>query len=210
MSAPPEKSIPAPVPPHLARYRTPVHIFHEDNLLADAAELEEGLKSSLPEASFYYSTKTNSLLPLLRALVARGWGLEAVAPKDLQNAAKAGASGDRILLNGAAWTREGLEAALFEQGIRNVTLDSVCMAELLGSVLRARPGTRLRVGIRLHDGNSHFGFPVSRESFERAWSFLPRGSVESVGFHIHVNPVGSIRELHELASDFRNRAKRVN
>lgn len=210
MSAPTEKSTLAPVPAHLARYRTPVHVFHEDNLLADAAELEEGLKSSLPGAALYYSTKTNSLLPLLRALVARGWGLEVVAPKDRKQAVAAGCGGDKVLLNGAAWTREGLEEALFTDGIRNVTLDSECMAELLGSVLRSKPGVRLNVALRLHDGNSHFGFPASRESFERAWGFLPRGSVESVGFHIHVNPAGSIRSLDELSADFRARAKRVN
>lgn len=212
MSVTTDKSIPpTPIPAHLAAYPTPVHVYYEDNLLADATELEEGLKSSLPEAALYYSTKTNSLLPLLKALVAKGWGLEVVGPRDRAQAVAAGVSGDHLLLNGPAWSRAGLEEAIFEQGIRNVTVDSECMAELLGTVLKSRPNPpKLHVALRIHDGNSHFGFHPHRDHFERAWNYLPRECIASLGFHIHSNPGGSIRTLDDLTADFRHRAQRVN
>lgn len=211
MSTLAEKSSPTPVPAHLAAYPTPLHVYYEENLLADATELEEGLKSTLPESRLYYSTKTNSLLPILKALLGRGWGLEVVGPKDRSLALQAGAAGDRMLLNGPAWSRRDLEQAIFEQGIRSLTLDSECMAELLGAVLKSRPDSpKLRIALRIHDGNSHFGFHPHREHFERAWNSIPRNCIENIGFHIHSNPGGSIHNLQELTADFRHRAQRIN
>ncbi len=211
MSVMTDKSPPQPpIPGHLANYPTPLHIFYESYLLADAGELEEGLKSTLPGTELYYSTKTNSLLPLLQALVKKGWGLEVVGPKDRAQAAKAGVSGSKTLLNGPAWTKASLEEAI-ERGVKNLTIDSDSMAELLGSVLSSFPiKPKLHIALRLHDGNSHFGFHPSKEHFERALNFLPLDSIASIGFHIHCNPVGSIRSLQELASDFKDRAKKIN
>ncbi len=211
MSPTPEKSSLPPLPAHAASYKTPLHIFFEDNLLADASALESGLQSTLPAARFYYSTKTNALPPLLQALLKKGWGLEVVGPKDRDAAISAGAEGGELLLNGPAWSKEGLEEAIFEQGIRNLTLDSICMAELLGSLLGfGKLPYKLRIGIRVHDGNSHFGIHPTQKNLEEILNFLPKRHIESIGFHIHTNPSGSIGNLEEVELDFRQRARRIN
>lgn len=212
MSVMQDKSLPpTPVPGHLANYPTPLHVYYEKYLLADAGELETGLKSTLPGCELYYSTKTNSLPPLLKALAQRGWGLEAVGPKDRAAAVECGVNGEKILLNGAAWNRAALEEAIFKHGVRNITVDSESMAELLGSVLKARADIpKMNVALRLSDGDSHFGFHPSRENFARAWNLLPKEAIASLGFQIHRNPSGSVNQLSDLTADFRFRAQRVN
>jgi len=212
MSITPDKStLEASIPGHLAKYPTPLHIYYEKYLVADARALEEGLKSTLPNAELFYSTKTNSLLPILKALLLTGWGLEVVGPQDHARALEAGLTGEKTLLGGPAWTKPSLEAALFKHGVKSLIIDSHSMAELLGSVLKSNEKIpKLHIALRLHEGESHFGFHLSRENFERAWNFLPKEAIASLGFHIHRNPPGSTRNLEEVSSDFRFRAKQVN
>lgn len=193
------------LPAHLAKYPTPFHVYYENRLKEDAEALKRGLTIALPQARLFYSTKTNSLLPLLRCLLRMGWGLETVCAGDRRQASLAGARGDQILLNGAAWTRSELEDALVGQRVQRITVDSLEMARLLGSVLRDHRGNlpSVTVGFRVHDGNSHFGF--SRE--EELRIAVQEVGAEKIGLHLHVNPAGSVTSAAEVAEDFRARAR---
>ncbi|MGZ3734907.1 MAG: hypothetical protein ACXVC0_08105, partial [Bdellovibrionota bacterium] len=75
-----------PVPGFLAAVPTPFHVYNEAAALEDAISLQEGLFSGLRGVELFYSVKTNPLLPLLRALLARGWGLEVVGSENLAQA----------------------------------------------------------------------------------------------------------------------------
>ncbi|HEY8278132.1 MAG TPA: hypothetical protein VIH99_00825 [Bdellovibrionota bacterium] len=196
-----------PVPGYLANCPTPLHIFYESLALEDARELKTGLFSGLPRAELYYSVKTNPLPPLLKCLVADGWGLEVVGSSNMAAAEQSAATADRLVLNGAAWRRRDLEAAIFEKGITNLTLDSEAMASLLAAVLSSAKSRaiKLNVALRLHDGASHFGFPLEQESLRRALFLLPKERIASLGLHIHRNPAGSARGISDIASDFRQR-----
>lgn len=201
----------APLPSHLAKYPTPFHVFHEALLLEDAKALKEGILSALPGAEFYYSAKTNSLLALLRCLLGEKWNIETVCPADRRQALLAGAKGAQLMLNGAAWTKDELEDALFGQRIQHLTIDSLPMAELLGATLKENPGkaSGLRLALRIHDGNSHFGFHPDPATFLQALSAIPAVAVKSIGLHLHSNPSASIRSLAETAADFTARTEKL-
>jgi diaminopimelate decarboxylase len=200
----------ATLPAYLAKYPTPFHLYYENRLAEDASALERGLRESLPNLALYYSTKTNALLPILRFLLAQGWGLEVVGPADAKAAALAGAAGDRLLLGGGAWSRDQIEHALFQQKIARLTIDSLSMAKLLGEILQSNSKkVALDIAFRLHDGNSHFGFPLDQETLREAWAFFPNESVRSLGLHLHSNPEGSIRSLEALCADFRLRSQKI-
>jgi diaminopimelate decarboxylase len=199
-----------PVPDFLAKYPTPLHIFWESLALEDARELKKGLFSGLSTPELYYSVKTNPLIPLLRALLAEGWGMEAVGEENLRAARAAGTPADKILFNGAAWSRPELERAIFELGVTSFTVDSQPMAELLATVLRSRPAPRaLDVALRLHDGNSHFGFPAHVHALRRALETFPADGIQAFGLQVHRNPAGSPASAAAIAEDFRERCFRV-
>jgi diaminopimelate decarboxylase len=183
-------------------------VFHADRLREDALAVKAGLGAKLPRVKLHYSTKTNSLLAVLKTVLDSGWGLEAVTPGDRRQASLAGARGDQIILNGAAWNRPGLEDALLDQGIRHVTIDSLPMAELLAGVLRDHPGKikNLKAALRIHDGNSHFGVPAQPEALAKALGPISATDIAEFGLHLHVNPAGSAASVQEIASDFRRRA----
>lgn len=195
-----------PVPDHLAKYATPLHVYREDLALADAAELRDGLLKYLPRAELYYSVKTNPLTPLLRALTAQGWGLEVVGGENVRAARESGCPGERWLFNGAAWDRDELGTAVYKHGVRRFTVDSLPMAELLGAVI-AQSKEIFEVAFRVHDGDSHFGLTPDAELIKATARAFPKQTV--FGLHIHVNPHGSAPDAQEIANDFRARARKL-
>jgi diaminopimelate decarboxylase len=187
---------------------TPFHLYSESRALEDAKDLAAGLRHFLPNLELYYSTKTNALIPLLKAFLSQGWGLEVVCPGDRRAAASAGAVGKQLLLNGPAWPQVELEEALFAQEVAQITLDSLSAAEQLGRALKCNSRTRtpLRVALRIHEGHSHFGLPASLEIIRQAIACVPKSQVATWGLHTHTNPAGSVTQPEEIADDFRTRA----
>lgn len=204
-----EKS--AALPAHLAKYPTPFHVYYEDRLKADAATLKAALSSRLPNTGLYYSAKTNSLSALLHCLVSEGWSIETVCAADRRQASLAGAKGSQILLNGAAWTKAGLEEALLGQRIQRLTVDSLPMAQLLGNVVKenANAISPLSIALRVHDGNSHFGFYAETDLLKEGLACFPKNSVSSLGLHLHSNPGASVQSLLEISLDFKNRTEKL-
>jgi diaminopimelate decarboxylase len=198
----------SPFPRRFNELPTPLHLFSEASVREDARSLAKGLREAIPTLELYYSAKTNALPALLRLLLSDGWGIELVCPGDRRAAAQAGAPGDRLLLNGAAWTKAGLEEAVFADEVGQVTLDSLAMADLLQKVLlssRSRPP--LRVALRLHDGDSHFGFPA--DALQEAHAHIPSRGVAATGLHLHRNSPGSPASLDELSADFSSRCRQL-
>jgi diaminopimelate decarboxylase len=202
---------PESLPPHLAKYPTPFHVYYENRLKEDARAIKHGLRSRLPGAELYYSAKTNSLLALLRCLLSEGWKIETVCAGDRQQASLAGARGSQLLLNGAAWSKNDLEDALARQRIQHLTIDSPEMAKLLGSVLREHRHkiSGLHLALRIHDGNSHFGFQAETTSIRTALSEIPIETIAELGLHLHSNPPASITSLEELRADFSGRTRQL-
>jgi len=195
-----------PVPGFLAKYPTPFHVYNEAAALEDAAALQEGLFSGLRGAELFYSVKTNPLLPLLSSLLAKGWGLEVVGNENVAQAVASGCPGSRMLYSEAGWKLEELEEAIHKKGIRSFTVDSLSMARLLG---RACGREKLNIAFRIHDGHSHFGFPILREAITSALAAIPPTAIESFGLHVHTNPHGSPRGIDEIREDFTLRARRL-
>ena len=57
-----------PVPEHLTKLPTPLHIYYEYFVEEDAKSLKNGLFSALPGCELYYSCKTTALLLLSQTL----------------------------------------------------------------------------------------------------------------------------------------------
>lgn len=192
-----------------SHFPTPFHVYNESHALEDAKALSEGLRHFLPTLELYFSTKTNSLVSLLKAMLAEGWGLEVVCPGDRQAAILAGAKGSQLLMNGPAWSATQLADAIFAQEVGQITLDSPAMANLLATTLNSHSKSRppLKVAFRIHDGNSHFGFPPNLELIKSAIAQMPAHTVSAFGLHIHRNPPSSVGHIEEIADDFRTRAE---
>lgn len=191
---------------------TPYHVFRPSLVAEDAHAIRSGLASSLPLLDLFYSTKTNPLPALLSQMADAGWGIEMVSPGDRAAAYACGAPADRLLLNGAAWTRDELEDALFTKEIGQATVDSTAMAELLLQCLResSRDRAPLRVAFRIHDGESHFGFATDAAELARTshrLAALPPRRIGTYGLQLHRNPPGSAASPAHIAGDFASRAE---
>jgi diaminopimelate decarboxylase len=183
------------------KYPTPLHIYWGDRAKADANSLVTGIRQHLPQAQFFYSAKTNPLPALLKQLHDIGWGLEVVNPGDLALAQKTRSR--KIVVNSIIPDVSVYESILSSR--RTVALhiesmdgaDAVVQAaekiksgiRLLGSKMRAR------IGLRIADGNSHFGFPCNQEALSAVAKKFSAAGLTISSLHIHTNNDGSLKDL---------------
>ena len=193
-----------------SRYPTPCHIYYESDARADALLVKEGLSKHIKYLSLIFSVKTCPLPSLLRMLLNLGWCLEVVNIGDLTAAKKAGAKGDQLFFSGAGWSQNDVSLALREFQIRNFSIDSLGMAKLFQKCLTLLPEidtAALSIGIRIHDGDSHFGIPATADALTAVLKALPASA--KLGLHIHKNNSGSPTAAEELAEDFKLRVQKV-
>src|SRR5438132_11745403 len=137
----------------LARQKgTPLWVYSLERVRQNAAWLQEAF-ASYP-TTIAYAMKACAMLAVLRTVAEAGLSLEAASGHEYGLAREAGASGERIVLNGPLKTTEDLERA-FTEGAR-VNVDSLSE---LDDVIRVAGGRRLPVGLRVHFpvGGGHAG-----------------------------------------------------
>jgi diaminopimelate decarboxylase len=171
------------------RFGTPLYVTDLDR----AATGARAWIDAFPGALIAYAVKANPDPVLLRRLAAGGLGFEVVGPVELALAVRAGASPDRVVVNGAGQTDDDLAAALATGALVN--------AESLGALkalLRSATSTDARIGVRINPGiaadthphlatgaaGSKFGvalgeLPAARRALEAAG-----GALKSIGAHI--------------------------
>ena len=183
------------------RWGTPLYVTDLDAASARARQWQR----ALPGALIAFAVKANPDPALLRRLADDGIGFEVVGPVELALALRAGASPERIVVNGVGQTDGDLRDALASGALVN--------AESLGALdvlLAAGPG---RIGLRLNpalqaDTHPHLATGSSGSKFGIALDELPeatdraRGAghtITSIGGHIG-SDIGDLEPFAQLAA----------
>lgn len=184
------------------RWGTPLYVTDLDRAAANVTAWRE----AVPGALVAYAVKANPDPALLRRIAADGAGFEVVGPVELELALRAGAPGERIVVNGVGQTDADLRDALATGALVN--------AESLGALealLAARAG---RIGLRINPGidvatHPHLATGSAPSKFGIALDELPAAArrirdagvrIASVGAHIGSDiadpgPFGQLAEL---------------
>jgi diaminopimelate decarboxylase len=181
-------------------------VFHDLDLLDD--RLDELVAAFPPSALHTIAIKANPLVEVLRAVVARGCGLEAASFEEVMLARAAGCPPDRIVFDSPAKSVAELQASL-ELGIR---LNADNFVELDRIIELRPPDSTSIVGLRVNplvgDGSipttsvagtaSRFGVRIDRV----VEGLVPRatGNPWIRGLHHHVGSQGIAVDAHAAAA----------
>ncbi|HET6649669.1 MAG TPA: diaminopimelate decarboxylase [Candidatus Limnocylindria bacterium] len=179
------------------RWGTPLYVTDLDA----AAERATAWRRALPGALVAFAVKANPDPALLRRLAAEGIGFEVVGPVELALALRAGATADRIVVNGAGQTDADLTAALDSGALVN--------AETIGGLeaMLRHPG---RIGMRVNpalDAGTHphlatgaadSKFGIGLDELPAALELVRKAGrrLESIGAHIG----SDVRQLEPFAA----------
>ncbi len=199
------------IPKHILKYLKPLHIFYQKRLEEDAKTLQSVAQKILPNSRLYYSAKTNALLKILKSMLTMNYCLEIMAPGDLKSAQLAGAAGDKLLLNGMAWSKEFLCSAIYQNRIRHIHFDSIDMLDLLEAILRENPPPPqdISLGIRVHDGRSHFGFYPTPGALQAVAEKFKQLNLPLKNLHIHSNSQMGTQSMEKISADVQNNLRRL-
>jgi diaminopimelate decarboxylase len=191
------------------RWGTPLYVTDLD-LAADRAA---SWRRALPGALVAYAVKANPDPALLRRLARDGNGFEVVGPVELALAERAGASPDRIVVNGIGQTDADLAAALDRGALVNA--ESIGALEALlrhdGRIgLRINPALDARTHPHLATGAADAKFGIALDELPAALDLVRRSGhrLESIGAHIgsDVRSAGPFVELAALLAELATEA----
>ncbi len=183
----------------LAReYETPLFVFSEPRIRANVERLKQAAARVERPVRFFYASKANSNMAVLRTVREAGIDAEVNSGGELFKALRVGFRPDQIIFNGTSKTEREIDEAI-SAGIYSINVDSVFEIELIEArarVLgkRARVALRLvpEIGTRSHLGlqtallTSKFGISSTEvlDAFRRALRHPELLHVS--GIHIHV------------------------
>lgn len=180
------------------RFGTPLYVY-------DAAELDGALtrvRAAFGDARLFYAMKANPNLTLLGRLRAAGVGFECVSAGELARAAKVGASGGEVLLNGPAKTDQ--EYRLGGELGASFVLDRPGEVGLLppGSrvLVRVNPGLSVSTHDHLATGAASSKFGVRPAEVPGLLLGLREAGHEVLGLHLHIG--SAIRDSGDFSAAF--------
>jgi diaminopimelate decarboxylase len=134
------------------RYGTPLFVYGRDRILDRYARLEEALaRQAAVPGRICYAMKANPHGGILRLLRRRGAWIDAVSPREVAAALRAGFPPERVLYTGTSVSRDDLRAAFVVEGL-TVNIDAAEQLELMAEVKRDFPGRAIRVSVRWNPG----------------------------------------------------------
>ena len=179
-------------------YGTPLYVFSEPRIRSNIRRLQGAAALVKQPTRFFYASKANSNMAVLKAVREAGIDVEVNSGGELYKALKAGFEPGQIIFNGTSKTETELDEAV-AAGIYSINVDSIYEIELIEAAAR-RVGKRARLSLRLvpeigtrsHIGlqtallTSKFGITASEvlEAFRRALRHPEL--VHVTGIHIHV------------------------
>ncbi|MBN2264429.1 MAG: diaminopimelate decarboxylase, partial [Candidatus Aminicenantes bacterium] len=127
-------------------------VYGKDRILERYARLEGAFArhSALP-ARICYAMKANPHRGILRLLRRRGAWIDAVSPREVRTALKAGFPAERILFTGTSVSRADLRAVFAVDGL-TVNIDASEQLDLMSEIKREFPGRIIRVSVRWNPG----------------------------------------------------------
>ena len=168
------------------RWGTPLYVTELDAASAAA----NAWRDALPGALIAYAIKANPDPALLRRLADDGFGFEVVGPIELALAQRAGATEERIVVNGVGQTDTDLAAALATGALVNA--ESVGALETLLAAGGGRIGLRINPALdanthpHLATGSAGSKFGIGRDELPATLERLRSAGVRpaSIGAHI--------------------------
>ena len=180
------------------RFGTPLYAY-------SAAELDAALgrvQAAFGNARIWYAMKANPNLTLLRRLGAAGVGFECVSLGELSRAAKVGAGGDAVLVNGPAKSDE--EYRLGAQLGATFIVDRAGEVTLLPPasrvLVRVNPGLSVSTHDHLATGAAHSKFGVRPDDLPEVLAALKSGGHTCRGLHLHIG--SSVRDAADFGTAF--------
>jgi diaminopimelate decarboxylase len=181
-----------------AEHDTPLFVFSEPRVRSNVRRLVRAAERVNHPVRFFYASKANSTMGLLKAVREAGIDCEVNSGGELFKALRSGFRPDQIIFNGTSKTAAEVDEAI-AAGIYSINIDSVYEIELIEARARhlgkrARVALRLvpEIGTRSHLGlqtalmTSKFGITSAEvlEAFRRALRSPELLHVS--GIHIHV------------------------
>jgi diaminopimelate decarboxylase len=134
------------------RYGTPLYVYGKDRIFERYDRLEASLaRHSGLEARICYAMKANAHRGILRLLQRRGAWIDAVSPREVETALKAGFPPERILFTGTSVSRTDLRSVFAVEGL-TVNIDAAEQLDLMAEVKRDLPSRPIRVSVRWNPG----------------------------------------------------------
>ncbi|MCV0402590.1 MAG: diaminopimelate decarboxylase [Chloroflexi bacterium] len=184
------------------RWGTPLYVTDLDAAVANA----QAWRDALPGALVAYAVKANPDPALLRRLADEGFGFEVVGPVELSLARRAGATSDRIVVNGVGAGDAHLADALAGGALVNAeslsALDALLLAGKGRIGLRLNPSIAAATHPHLATGAAASKFGIALDELPEAVHRLARAgrAPASLGAHIgsdihDAGPFGGLAEL---------------
>jgi diaminopimelate decarboxylase len=177
---------------------TPLFIFSERRLRANAAGFLRAARAGHPKATVCYASKACSNLAVLQIIREEGLAIEVNSGGEISKAQAAGFTPAEMVFNGVAKSAAELERAV-ALGLKAINVDSpfelrriAGIAAALGRrarvTLRAVPGVAggATPGIQTGGADSKFGMTADEMAEAVAIAVAERAHIETVGIHIHI------------------------
>ncbi len=179
-----------------SRWGTPLYVTDLDA----AADGAAAWRAAFPGALVAYAVKANPDPALLRRLAGDGTGFEVVGPVELALALRAGAPGDRVVVNGVGQTDADLAAAAATGAIVNAeslgALDALLVSEASRIGLRVNPGLEAATHQHLATGAADSKFGIALDELPEAMRRVEAAGrrLTSIGAHIG-SDIGSVEPV---------------
>lgn len=194
-----------------AHFGLPLHVHHAPAIVDNVRAYREVFRRRYPKASIRFAGKANPHPAVFRLLVQSGEGVYTGSEQEVEAALLAGASPDRIVVNGNAKSDAYLRLAIGRGML--VVCDNLSELDLIGRLsreMRARPRVLQRLsGFQLGDVTAagsftagrwtKFGLPISELS-ELFPALARNPEVNFQGFHVHIgSPIAALEPYQVVA-----------
>ena len=206
------------------QYDSPLFVFSESRIRANIKRLQAAAHSVAHPMRFFYASKANSNMAVLKTVLESGIDIEVNSGGELFKALRVGFRPDQIIFNGTSKSSSELDDAV-SAGIHAINVDSIYEIGLVEDAVRrvqetsgqaTKPGKPARIALRLvpeigtrsHLGlqtallTSKFGISSSEvlEAFRR--SLQNPELIHVCGIHIHVG--SQTPDVEPFAEAFRS------
>lgn len=177
-----------------ADYGTPLYVYDEEGLRAQARSLAHGLRARWPRSEVLFASKSFPAVAMYRLAAEEGLSIDVAGAGELQFALAAGVDPSRIYLHGNAKSDEEVSMAV-DAGIAAVIADNTDDLRRVSRfavtpqrvIVRVIPGVAPDVHESQSTGgdDSKFGIPLDQLADVLAYA-AELENVEVVGVHLHI------------------------
>ncbi len=174
----------------LQQYGSPLFVISEQTIREVYREAYQAFETRYPKVQFAWSYKTNYLNAVCRVFHQEGAWAEVVSGMEYDKALLNGVSGDKIIFNGPAKTREELVKAIQNGSLIHIDhFDELFLILELAQSSAKKPKVAIRVNMDtgIYPRWDRFGFNYENgEAWEALNRIMISKKLELVGLHTHI------------------------